>query len=79
MSSQNNDKEIIPGDLVILLSSFDSTPMNVPPGLVLEVKHGRPSTGYPHDPKTQVCSILWQGFIDKWVAIEWLQLISKGS
>jgi len=78
MSTDADDTEIIPGDLVILLSSFDAKPMtNIPPGLVLEVKHGKPSTGAPHEDETYVCSVLWQGFVDKWVSIEWLQIVSR--
>ena len=79
MSHNDNDTEIIPGDLVVILSSADSTPMDVPPGLVLEVRHGRPSTGSPDEKKTQVCSLLWKGFIDRWVDLKWLHLLSRGS
>ena len=79
MSFTDDDIEINPGDLVIILSSADSTPMDVPPGLVLEVRRGKPSTGGPDEEVKQVCSLLWRGFVDKWVDLEWLHLLSRGS
>ena len=45
MSGNSDDKTIVPGDLVVILSSTDATPMEVPPGLVLKVAHGKPTTG----------------------------------
>jgi hypothetical protein len=75
----NGDKpSIIPGDLVIILGSCSDDPVpDCPPGLVLEISYGQPNTGHPGENETMICSILWRGFIDKWVSIEWLQLVSR--
>jgi len=75
---ENGEDEYLlrPGDLVALISSFDGRQMDeCPPGLVLEVAHGQPSTGYIDEPETMVCSILWRGFIDEWVSSEWLVIL----
>jgi hypothetical protein len=77
MSGNRDDTTIVPGDLVVILSSTDATPMDVPPGLVLKVAHGKPTTGYPDASETRICSILWRGFVDKWVSAEWLKLVSR--
>ena len=50
---------------------------NCPPGLVLEVRLGVPSTGSP-EKETEVCSILWRGFVDRWVDVEWLSRVVDG-
>lgn len=51
---------------------------NCPPGLVLEVRLGVPSTGGPEKDETEVCSILWRGFVDRWVDVEWLGRVVDG-
>ena len=75
-----DDRPIRPGDLVVITSAFDlgSVMEDVPPGLVLDVRMGIPSTGGPETEETEVCSILWRGFVDYWVDVEWLGRVVDG-
>ncbi len=74
-----DNRPIRPGDLVRILSCFEPGVLveNCPPGLVLEVRLGVPTTGSPEE-ETEVCSILWRGFVDRWVDVEWLGLVVDG-
>ena len=73
----DDDRPIRPGDLVCILSCFEPGVLveDCPPGLVLEVRMGVPSTGGPEREETEVCAILWRGFVDHWVDVEWLCLV----
>jgi len=73
MDSDDENRPIEKGDLVVIISTGDRMPVpDCPPGLVVCVKRGIPSTGYEHEPESLVCEILWRGFIDGWCDIEWL-------
>ena len=76
----DDERPIRPGDLVVITSAFDlgSVMEDVPPGLVIDVRMGIPSTGGPETEETEVCSILWRGFVDYWVDVEWLVRVVDG-
>ena len=76
----DDDRPIRPGDLVCILSCFEPGVLveDCPPGLVLEVRMGVPSTGGPNKEETEVCAILWRGFVDHWVDVEWLARVVDG-
>ena len=75
-----DDRPIRPGDLVYILSCFEPGAFvkNCPPGLVIEVRVGVPSTGGQESEETDVCAILWRGFVDRWVDVEWLCRVIDG-
>ena len=74
MGSDDDDRPIRPGDLVVITSCFEPGELipDCPPGLVVEVQLGIPSTGDLEQDETLVCAILWRGFVDRWVDVEWL-------
>ena len=80
MKSNEDDRPIRPGDLVVITSCFEPGELveDCPPGLVLEVRLGIPSTGDPHEQESEVCAILWRGFVDHWVDVEWLGRVVDG-
>jgi len=79
MESDDENRMIRPGDLVVITSAFEpGEVMDCPPGLVLEVRMGVPSTGGPSREETEVCAILWRGFVDHWVDVEWLARVVDG-
>jgi hypothetical protein len=75
-----DDRPIRPGDLVHILSCFEPGTLvkNCPPGLVIEVRVGVPSTGGQESEETDVCAILWRGVVDRWVDVEWLCRVIDG-